>query len=70
MEKAMENFFSEEPVQSLREYFDVWMVTAVSQNNAFGGAYSTRFSCKLEGGGSTGITGNHTLVKEYAALVA
>ncbi|TGY07743.1 M64 family metallopeptidase [Bacteroides muris (ex Afrizal et al. 2022)] len=69
MEKAMENFFSEEPVQSLREYFDVWMVTAVSQNNAFGGAYSTRFSCKLEGGGSTGITGNHTLVKEYAALV-
>lgn len=69
MEKSMELFFTEEPVKSLRNYFDVWMVTAVSQNNAFGGSYSTRFNCQLEGGGSTGISGNHTMVKTYAALV-
>lgn len=69
MEKAVEHFFTEEPVKSLRHYFDVWMVTAVSQNNAFGGSYSTRFGCQLEGGGSTGISGNHNMVKTYAALV-
>lgn len=69
MEKGMELFFTEEPVRSLREYFDVWMVTAVSQNNAFGGAYSTKFACVLEGNGSTGISGNHDMVGTYVNLV-
>lgn len=69
MEKGIEHFFSEEPVKSLREYFDVWIVTAVSQNNAFGGAYSTRFACTLAGGGSSGISGNHNTVMEYTKLV-
>lgn len=69
MEKGMELFFTEEPVHSLREYFDVWMVTAVSQNNAFGGAYSTKFACVLEGNGSTGISGNHDMVATYTRLV-
>jgi len=69
MEKGMELFFTEEPVQSLREYFDVWAVTAVSQNNAFGGAYSTKFACVLEGNGSTGISGNHDMVASYASIV-
>lgn len=31
MEKAMENLFTEEPVKSLREYFDVFMINAVSE---------------------------------------
>lgn len=69
MEKAMSNFFTEEPVRSLREYFDVWAVTAVSQNNSFEKQYNTKFNCELEGGGSTGISGNHDKVGVYAQAV-
>lgn len=45
----MENLFTEEPVRSLREYFDVFMINAVSENNDFGVGYKTAFSCKLAG---------------------
>ena len=69
MQKAMDNFFTEEPVKSLKEYFDIWYVNAVSANNNFGKNYSTRFSCKLEGGGSTLIEGDHNTVMNYAQEV-
>lgn len=69
MEKGMEHFFSEEPVKSLREYFDVWMVTAVSLNDAFADGYSTKFSCWLEGGNSTLIEGDHQMVQRYTQAV-
>lgn len=69
MERAMKNFFTEEPIKSLRTYFDVWAVTAVSMNNAFGNQYTTKFGCKLEGGGSTLIEGNHKTVMEYASFI-
>lgn len=69
MEKGMEYFFSEEPVKSLREYFDVWMVTAVSLNDAFGEGYSTKFSCWLEGGKSTLIKGDEKIVQYYTQAV-
>lgn len=69
MEKGMEHFFSEEPVKSLREYFDVWMVTAVSLNDAFGEGYSTKFSCWLEGGNSTLIKGDENMVQRYTQAV-
>lgn len=67
--KGIEHFFTEEPVKSLRDYFDIWMVKAVSTNNAFGTGYSTCFSCRLEGGGSTLIEGNHDRVMEFAKAV-
>lgn len=70
MEKGMEHFFTEEPVRSLRDYFDVWYVNAVSPNDAFGDSYSTVFSCWLEGNGSTLIEGNHEKVMEYALNVS
>ena len=69
MEKGMENFFTEEPVKSLRDYFDIWYVNVVSANNAFGDNYSTAFNCWLEGNGSTLIEGNHERVMEYAMNV-
>lgn len=69
IEKGVENFFTEEPVKSLRNYFDVWMVTAVSLHNAFGSQYNTKFNCRLEGGESTLIEGNHDKVEEYAMEV-
>lgn len=69
MEKAMENLFTEEPVKSLREYFDVFMISAVSENNDFGMGYKTAFSCKLAGGNSTTIIGDDTSVQIYVGKV-
>ena len=69
MDKTYENLFTEEPLQSLREYFNVYAVTAVSANNQFGSGYETAFSCELEGGNSTGISGDNYAVREYVACV-
>lgn len=44
MNQTMENLFSEEPVKSLRDYFDVYVVTAVSSQDMPGSNYSTAFS--------------------------
>ena len=43
MNQAMEHLFSEEPIKSLREYFDVYQVNAVSKRNIFDGTSSTVF---------------------------
>ena len=43
MNQAMENLFSEEPIKSLRDYFNVYQVTAVSPRNQFDGIQSTVF---------------------------
>lgn len=69
MEKAMENLFTEEPVKALREYFDVFMINAVSENNDFGMGYKTAFSCKLAGGNSTVIKGDDVSVQVYVGKV-
>lgn len=73
MEQAMENLFTEEPFHSLRDYFDVWMVTAVSRNNAFTSGYSTVFNCEVDAlngiPNSTGISGDHETVMLYAQQV-
>lgn len=69
MEKAMENVFTEEPIKSLRDYFNVYAVTAVSKNNDFGDGYETAFSCVLEGGNSTGISGDDSTIGKYAQYV-
>ena len=69
MDKAMENLFSEEPLNSLRDYFDVYAVTAVSLNEEFGNGYETALGCALEGGSSTGISGDEEAVFSYVKCV-
>ena len=69
MEKAMENLFSEEPLKSLRHHFNVYAITAVSRHNSFGSGYETVFNCELEGGSSTGISGDDEKIQEYVSLV-
>lgn len=69
MLKALEHLFSEEPLHSLQEYFDVWEVAAVSRNNAFGSTYSTALGGQLPTDGTTTISGNHEKVMEYAQAV-
>lgn len=44
MNKAADNIFSEEPAMSMREYFDIYIVNAVSENDAIGEDYNTAFS--------------------------
>ena len=45
MTKAVENMFSEEPAKSLRDYFDIYCVNAISRDANIGSEYSTVFSC-------------------------
>lgn len=70
MDKTMENLFTEEPVKSLRDYFNVYAVTAVSKNNIFSTGYKTAFSCQMEGGGSTFIEGDDEAVQNYMRCVS
>ena len=69
METAMENLFTEEPLKSLRDYFDVYSVTAVSKHGRFGMGYSTALGCELEGNGSTGISGDDNAIMEYVSKI-
>lgn len=69
MDKAMAHLFSEEPMTSLRDYFDVYAVTAVSKDNQFGETFNTVFDCELEGGSSTAISGDDQAVMDYVQEV-
>lgn len=70
MEKTLENLFTEEPIKSLRSYFNVYAVTAVSKDNSFGKGYETAFGCKIRGGGTTEIyDGDEKKIMEYAQCV-
>ena len=63
------NLFSEGPLNSPRDYFDVYAVTAVSLNEEFGRGYETALGCALEGGSSTGISGDEEAVFSYVKCV-
>ena len=60
---------SEEPLKTLRNYFDVYSVTAVSKHDRFGNGYSTAIGCELEGNGSTGISGDENAVIQYVSKI-
>ncbi|MBR2291307.1 MAG: hypothetical protein IJ868_03225 [Prevotella sp.] len=67
MNQAMENLFSEEPVRSLRSYFNVYQVTAVSDRNYFDGV-STAFGT-VPDHQTTGIDVNADAVMRYVKKV-
>lgn len=66
MEEAYRYLFTVEPMTSLKDYFDVSYVTAVSYNNYFATGTSTAFSSVFAGGGSTSIEGNDDKAVNYA----
>lgn len=68
MSQTCENLFSEEPVRSLRDYFDVYAVTAVSPNRGVGSNRSTTFST-LPSNISTSIDFDADKVDEYVSKV-
>jgi len=68
MDQAVENLFSEEPIRSLRDYFNVYQVTAVSKHNLFGDDYSTALSCELNASSSR-VGGDLDAVMKYVKKV-
>ena len=68
MRQAMENLFSEEPIKSLRQYFNVYQVTAVSARNRFNGISSTAFGT-VPDHQTMGIEVNHDAVMKYVKKV-
>ena len=68
MKKTMENLFSEEPVKSLREYFDVYAVTVISSQDTPGSDYSTALST-VPHIGDTGIDADEDRVLDYVKKV-
>ena len=62
--QAMNDFFSVEPVKSLKDRFNVYMVEAVSKNDEYFSGCSTAFSGVFGSGSAVG--GDHGKVLEYA----
>lgn len=69
MRAGMEHFFSVYPYSEYRDYFDVWMVAAVSQEAGMsekgGTTVNTVFKTVWDGGRSTAISCNYTIVQNY-----
>jgi hypothetical protein len=70
MRAATEHFFSVYPYTIYRDHFNVYMVAAVSNEEGIsvestGTTVDTKFSCRWEGGGSTGIECDYNLIAEY-----
>lgn len=68
MRQAMDNLFSEEPIRSLRDYFNVYQVTAVSPRNRFDGISSTAFGT-VPDRQTMGIDVNSQAVMKYVKKV-
>lgn len=64
MENTMEQFFSEEPYKSFREYFNVYMVNVVSPNEVYEPGSRTALSTWF--GDGTSVGGNDQAVFNYA----
>ena len=67
MKQVMEHLFSEEPMKSLRDYFNVYQVTAVSERNRFDGV-STALETVTDHQ-TTGISVNTDRVINYVKKV-
>lgn len=73
MKQAIEYFFSIEPYQSYRDFFNIYMLVAeseeegVSTSNIFGERVNNKFSTTF--GDGTAITCNDDLVFEYARKI-
>ena len=75
MRDAAEYFLSVYPYSAYREYFNIWMVTAISNEEGMSvtspaKAVDTVFDCVWAGDGSTMLSCKLDTAKEYAQLVA
>lgn len=75
MRAAAEHFFSTYPFDVNRGRFNVWMVVAISNESGIGVsnpavAVDNKFKSVWEGGESTGIDSDATIVDRYASIAA
>ena len=66
--KAIDALFSLHPMTALRDYFDVYEVSAVSYNDYFTPTSSTAFNSKFTSPGSSEIRGDDNKAEGYAKL--
>ena len=64
--RALDALFSLHPMKALRNYFDVYEVTAVSYDSYFSNFTTTAFGSKFVSAASTEIQGDDEKVAEYA----
>ena len=64
MDQAVDCLFSEEPIRSLKDYFNIYRVTTVSRNGQCGEGMTTAISCKPDYQ-STNISFDNKKVMEY-----
>lgn len=69
MKRGVQNFFSEEPLASLRDYFDVWQVTVVSPTNVLDANQETALKSYCTGDGTL-ITGDDNAILSYAVNIS
>ena len=68
MTRTMECLFTEEPARSLRNFFDIYMINAVSEDDAVGEGKNTAFSC-VPDFQTTNIAADDDRVTAYAQKV-
>lgn len=66
MVKAVDYLFSEQPLTALKNYFDIYIVTVVSNQNDVGQFYDSALGTKFAGDGTANISGDEEKVKSYA----
>ena len=67
MKDAMEHYFSIEPTKSYRDYFNVYMINAVSKHGIFSDSATTALRVKF--GDKTFVSGNFERIRQYAGKV-
>lgn len=67
MQKALEYLFSVEPTKSLKEYFNVYAINCISENQGIFMGANTVFSCEY--GSGTLIKGNDERCIQYASTI-
>lgn len=69
MEFVMESYFSVEPMKTYREYFNVYMVYAVSKRRQIGYSSNSALSTRFSSSTSTGLDANTYMVDRYVETI-
>ncbi len=69
MEFVMESYFSIEPTKTYREYFNVYMVYAVSKKRQIGYSSNSALSTRFSSSTSTGLDANTYMVNRYVETI-
>lgn len=69
MEFVMESYFSVEPMKTYREYFNVYIVYAVSKRRQIGYSSNSALSTRFSSSTSTGLDANTYMVDRYVETI-